>query len=205
MNRRAVIKNLALLAGGAVLLPSCLKENGHSGISLKKIKLDDDQQTLIGDISETIIPKTNTPGAKDLNVHLFVLKMMDDCYSKADQQKIVQGAGEFNDMIKKKNGKSFSDLDAKDREAALLALEKSMKPVHAPAKSIKPVGEGQKSAPAPEKKPEIPPLAFFYGAVKQQTIFGYTNSKYFMTKQIVYELVPGRYNAHFPVKNLHNA
>jgi hypothetical protein len=36
--------------------------------------------------------------------------------------------------------------------------------------------------------------------VKDQTVFGYTTSKYFMTKQIVYELVPGRYNAYFPVK-----
>jgi hypothetical protein len=41
----------------------------------------------------------------------------------------------------------------------------------------------------------------FYDLVKGLTVFGYTESKYFMTKEIVYELVPGRYNAYFPVKN----
>jgi hypothetical protein len=44
-------------------------------------------------------------------------------------------------------------------------------------------------------------LHAFYGTVKGLTVFGYTESKYFMTKEIVYELVPGRYNAMYPVKN----
>ena len=45
-------------------------------------------------------------------------------------------------------------------------------------------------------------LQAFYSTVKGLTVFGYTESKFFMTKEIVYELVPGRYNAYYPVKNL---
>jgi hypothetical protein len=202
MNRRTVIKNLALAIGGAVLLPSCLHPDGSSYIQLKHISITADQQKLIGDISETIIPKTTTPGAKDLNLPAFVLKMLDDCYTKKDQQAFLVGLGQFNDMVNKKYNISFSDLNAKERENVLTTLEKSTKPGKDPQKSIKPVRDAEKSIEAPKKKPDVPPLNLFYGAIKQQTIFGYTNSQYFMTKQVVYELVPGRYNAHFPVKNL---
>jgi len=205
MDRRTVLKNLAIVAGGAILLPSCLKKPNDDTITLKKIKLSDTQQKLVGDVCETIIPKTSTPGAKDLRVNLFVLKMLDDCYTKKDQEKFVAGLTEFDDMVKKKYGNAFADLTDKQREECLATLEKSAKPVTIPSKSIKPVGEGQKSIEPPKKKPDVPPLPFCYQAIKQQTLFGYTNSQYFMTKLIVYELVPGRYNAHFPVKNLKNA
>ncbi len=202
MDRRTVIKNLALVIGGTVLLPSCLHKDGMSYVKLKHISLDADQQNLIADIVEAIIPKTNTPGARDLNLPSFVLKMIDDCYGKKDQQAFMVGMGQFTDMVKKKYNSSFSDLKVTEREAVLNAMEKSMKPAGNPQKSIKPVGDAQKSLPAPEKKPDVPPLNLFYGAIKQQTVFGYTNSKYFMTKQIVYELVPGRDNPHFPVKDI---
>jgi hypothetical protein len=202
MDRRTVIKNLALVVGGAVLLPSCLRKDGTSYVQLKHIQLDGDQQSLIADISETIIPKTTTPGAKDLNLPAFVIKMLDDCYNKKDQQSFLVGLNEFNDLIKKKHNNSFSNLSVKDREDILNELEKNGKPATEPPKSIKPARESEKSLEATKKKPEVPPLKLFYGAIKQQTIFGYTNSQYFMTKQVVYELIPGRYNVHFPVKDL---
>ena len=202
MNRRAVIKNLALVIGGTVLLPSCLHDKAGVSIHLKKLSINADQERLVADICETIIPRTNTPGAKDLNLPAFVLKMLDDCYKKKDQQAFMEGLDQFNKLVDKKYNKSFGDLDSKQREAVLTALETGNKPVNDPQKGIKPVSESQKSLDTPKKKQDIPPLNFFYNAIKQQTIFGYTNSQYFMTKQVIYELVPGRYNAHFPVKKV---
>src|ERR1700694_4840441 len=128
MNRRTVIKNLALVIGGAALLPSCVKNSGGPSIHLKHLNISADQENLIGDVCETIIPKTNTPGAKDLNLHLFVLKMLDDCYKKADQQAFLVGLGQFNDLVKKKCDRSFSDLDVKQREAFLNYIEEHTNP-----------------------------------------------------------------------------
>ena len=45
-------------------------------------------------------------------------------------------------------------------------------------------------------------LAGFYRMARQLTMDGYTNSKYFMTKEVVYELVPSRYNGHYPVSKV---
>jgi hypothetical protein len=211
MDRRSVIKNLALIIGGAVLLPSCLHKDGISYVQLKHIALDEDQQTLIADICETIIPKTNTPGARDLNLPQFVLKMLDDCYNKDGQLAFVTGLNEFKILVKKRYDKDFSDLDVKDKVAILTEVENSGKPkltdtkVTTPVTVVKPQSTTPANTPPPKKDPPVPPLNAFYGAIKQQTIFAYTTSQYFMTKEIVYELIPGRYNAHFPVKNLKTA
>lgn len=179
MHRRTVIKNLALIIGGAALLPSCMQEKGKASIGLKNVDVSADQEKLIGDIAETIIPKTNTPGAKDLQLHLFVLKMVDDCYTKKDQEAFMAGIDQFNKLVKDKYSHAFGECDVKQREQVLLGIEQDKDP-----KST--------AYPAELKK--------FYDIVKGQTVNGYTTSKYFMTKQVVYELVPGRYNAFYPVK-----
>jgi len=179
MHRRTVIKNLALIIGGAALLPACMQEKGKASITLKNVEISAGQEKLLGAITDTIIPKTNTPGAKDLSLHLFVLKMLDDCYKKADQQAFMTGMEQFNDEVKKKYDKSFAELSVKQREEMLLSIENDRDP---------------KSIATPAE------LKTFYGIVKEQTVNGYTHSQYFMTKQVIYELVPGRYNAHFPYK-----
>lgn len=197
MDRRTVIKNLALVIGGATLLPACMKGSGGNFIALKHLNFNFDQENLVADICETIIPKTNIPGSKDLNLHVFVLKMLDDCYKQKDQQAIMKGMDEFTAMVQNKYGKSFSDLERKDREAVLTEFENSISRAKAAPGNKAPARNAR-----PQKNLGMPPLQSFYWAMKQQTIFAYTTSQFFMTKQIVYELVPGRYNAHYPVKNL---
>ena len=179
MDRRIAIKNLALIIGGAALLPSCMHDSGKATVKLKNVDINADQEKLIGDMAETIIPKTNTPGARDLQLHLFVLKMVDDCYTKKDQQDFMTGMGQFTELIQKRYNTSFGQCDVKQREQALLSIEQDKDP---------------KSTAYPAQ------LKTFYGMVKGQTVNGYTTSKYFMTKQVVYELIPGRYNAFYPVK-----
>src|ERR1700743_170971 len=155
MNRRTVIKNLALAIGGTVLLPSCLRKDGTSYIQLKHIQLDESQQTLIADMAETIIPKTNTPGAKDLNLPAFVLKMIDDCFNKKKQGTFLTGLNNFTDKIKKEYGKPFGELDSKQREAILTAIDKA-------------------NNKAGQSNPQTPdPINEFYSDVKWQTILGY--------------------------------
>ncbi|NVM62938.1 hypothetical protein FHW88_001214 [Mucilaginibacter sp. SG538B] len=198
MDRRTVIKNLALIIGGAALLPACSQDKAKSKVALKNIDITADQEQLIGDVSETFIPKTTTPGAKDLLLHLFVLKMVDDCYKKEDQQAFVTGMGHFADQSQKLYSKTFDQLDTKTREEFLLDIEKEGK---AEEEAARKNSDKKDAAPAtPPAGKYSPELKKFYSIVKRQTINGYTNSKYFMTKEVIYELVPGRYNAHFPYK-----
>ncbi|MBD1386464.1 gluconate 2-dehydrogenase subunit 3 family protein [Mucilaginibacter rigui] len=180
MNRRIAIRNMALILGSAAVLPSCLSDKGKAVVQLKHLKIDADQENLVNNLTETILPKTDTPGAMDLGINLFVFKMIDDCYDKEHRADFITGLSDFAAEAKKQLGKSFNDSTAKERVTFVSGIDKKSKD---------------------EKYKDNTKLIAFYKMVKDQTVFGYTTSQYFMTKQIVYELVPGRYNAMFPVKS----
>ncbi|WP_442587321.1 gluconate 2-dehydrogenase subunit 3 family protein [Pedobacter sp. AW31-3R] len=174
MERRLVIKQVLIMAGGMVLLPSCLRQTGKSTILLKKISIDLDQENLLAEIAETIIPATDTPGAKELKLHLFALKMLDDCYEVAEQDQFMEGLKEFSKLVRNRFSTSFEKLNPQQRLEVLSGINTSTKTDSA--------------------------LTLFYRIWKEQTIKGYLNSKYVMTNLVIYELVPGRYNGYYPVK-----
>jgi hypothetical protein len=175
MERRLAIKQILFLAGGMALLPSCLRDAGKSSIALQTIDVSLDQEHLLADISETIIPETKTPGAKSLNLHLFTLKMLDDCYEKEDQELFFKGLDALQDRSESQFSRSFQKLTVPEREQLLVAIEKD-----------------QQAEPAIKK---------FYDIMKSKTIEGYLSSKYVMTNLVVWELVPGRWNAYYAVKS----
>lgn len=98
MERRVAIKQVLIFAGGMALLPSFLKGAGKASILLKNLDASAQQEKLLAEIAEIIIPKTTTPGAKDLGLHLFVLKMVDDCYEPGIQQKFMNGLKAFEGL-----------------------------------------------------------------------------------------------------------
>lgn len=82
VNRRSAIKQLLYVSAGMALLPACLQHTSRASLTLKNISVDGDQEKMLAELVETIIPATTTPGAKALSAHLFTLIMMDDCYKK---------------------------------------------------------------------------------------------------------------------------
>jgi hypothetical protein len=175
MERRTAIKNLIIMAGGIAILPSCSPDKGKSSIQLNKLDISADQEAQLAEIVETIIPETKTPGAKKLGLHLFVLKMVDDCHDENDQQKFVTGLKEIDDLASKRFGDAFAACTAEQRVEMMKQFESKENVSEAGVR--------------------------FYDIVKGRTIQGYLNSRYVMTELIPYELIPGRYNGFFPVKN----
>ncbi|MBL1410842.1 gluconate 2-dehydrogenase subunit 3 family protein [Sphingobacterium faecale] len=91
MNRRTALKQFFILAGGLMIASSCTGGVGEASIELRHIVLSAADEALIGDLVEAIIPGTDSPGAKELNLHLFVMKMLDDCHSSEDQEAFIKG------------------------------------------------------------------------------------------------------------------
>ncbi|MEQ1797537.1 MAG: gluconate 2-dehydrogenase subunit 3 family protein [Lacibacter sp.] len=175
MQRRTIIKQLAFASGALLLIPSCMEDKSKASILLNKIRIDGDQEKLLAELAETIIPKTDNPGAKDVSAHLFVLMMVDDCYKQEDQQKFMAGLEAFHKKSKKEFSKSFIDCTQDERARFLTDID------------------GKKSGDDN--------LDYFYATVKKLTIQGYTTSKYFLTKVQVYQLIPGHFSGCVPVKN----
>ena len=107
MQRRTALRNLLIVAGGTILLPSCVHEDKKVSVPLDHLKISGDQEALLEQICETIIPATDTPGAKALGIHQFVLTMVDDCADKEKQDSFVKGLSEINNLSKKQYNNSF--------------------------------------------------------------------------------------------------
>lgn len=183
MNRRLAVRHLTIVAGAAALLPGCLSQSHDeqaASYPFKHLALSAGQEKLLAEVCETLLPRTNTPGANDLSLHLYVLKMLDDCTPPKEQQTFVAGLGQLDAAATKQLGQSFGASTAAQRTALLQRIDEQ------PAQFSD-------------------ELQAFYRAARQLTIDGYTGSKYFMTKQVVYELVPGRYDGYFPVSKVNLA
>ena len=174
INRRTAIRQLTLLSVGAALLPSCLHDHAGAGLSMKNFSVDGDQRQLLEELTSTLIPSTDTPGAKEVSAHLFVWKMIDDCSTAADRAKFIKGMGAFDAAAKAASGKSFARCEPAQRESFLAAIEAG--------------------------KTADPDLNFFYSTTKKLTILAYSSSQYFLTKIQVYEMVPSRWHGCVPVK-----
>ncbi len=177
MKRRAALKDLIIIAGGITLLPSCLNQKGKASIALKNLDISADQERLLAEIASTIIPQTDTPGAREMGSHLFVLKMLDDCYEKDIQQKFVQGLDQLENSTKKHFGNSFVNCTVDQKEKVLQGVE--------------------------NKVSHSPEVYEFYSIMKERTIQGYLTSKYVVLNIQKYELIPSvKYNGYYPIKKI---
>lgn len=165
--RRTAIRRLLIMAGGVAIIPSCMQsDNARTSISLRNINLNSNDEKLLAELAETIIPQTDSPGAKDTYTQLYILKMMDDCSSKEDQRKFVTGLKAF-EKFSRRSGQTFIELTPAQKEEVAYQIE---------------------------NKKDVPEeVLAFYNIAKSLTIQGYLTSKYYLSNVQVYELVPGRF------------
>jgi len=131
-------------------------------------------------VGDTIIPATDTPGAKDVKIGEFMHTIVRDCYTDAQQQIFVDGMGKLNQASKQKNGKYFLESSPAERKALLIDLDKEQKAYMA------------------KKKPEDP--AHYFRMMKELTIWGYFTSEPGATQALRYKAVPGSYQGCIPYK-----
>ncbi len=173
MQRRTALKTVALSIGSAIILPSWA--NAWSTKSIPTLSVNNSflQENLLAEIVETIIPKTDTPGAKDLEIHKFTMKMIADCYDAKAQEVFRKGLISVDEIAKKDFSKSFIESDSKQKLAVLNSMLSSNN--------------------SDEKD--------FVRLVKNLTIQGYLNSEYVMTNLRKFQFLPGKYHGCVPVKS----
>ena len=181
MNRRDALSRVALLVGGSVIgaqafLTGC-KTSTKYGESLNFTPED---IAYLDEIAETILPKTDTPGAKEAKVGEFMTVWVKDCYEEKDQKIFLEGMNKLNEASVQKNGKSLMESTPEQRHELLVGLDKEAK-------------EYSKA-----KKPEDP--SHYFSLMKQMTLMGFFTSKEGATKALRYVAVPGKYEGCIPYK-----
>jgi Gluconate 2-dehydrogenase subunit 3 len=180
MNRREALNRVALLMGGTIVggtafLEGCKTADKKSAIGLPLTK---EQIAYLDEIAETIIPTTNTPGAKAAKVGEFMQTMVTDCYTESDQKIFLEGMNILNDASDKKFSKDFMTLGAEQRKELLIAIDKEAKEYSA------------------AKKKEDP--NHYFSLMKQLTLLGYFSSEIGATQALRYNAVPGKFEACIP-------
>jgi Gluconate 2-dehydrogenase subunit 3 len=127
MNRRNALQQVAVLLGSVISAPTmagALGQKTHFGAI---VPINAEQEAMLTELADTIIPTTNTPGAKAAGVEKFIVRVMRDCNPKEDQEKFYASLSQFNADCVKSFGKNFVELDPSQRKEAVKALTVSDK------------------------------------------------------------------------------
>ncbi|MDT0642051.1 gluconate 2-dehydrogenase subunit 3 family protein [Zunongwangia sp. F363] len=180
MNRRNLLKVLGISAVGLATVPLWMDSWNTDSLPDEFDEIDEDQKKMLTGMVDTIIPATDTPGARELGVDKFILTMVGDCFSEKVQKQFMAGFQELNEASGEAYDKDFMELSSAQREEVLADMLKAEKP------------EGEMN---------------FVAFVKGLTVGGYMSSEYVMKNLLHYEQVPSRWNGSFPVEQsiYHNA
>src|SRR5688572_8262468 len=118
MNRREVIERTAMILGYAItgpalagVLSGCKATPEQAFVP---VFFTSDQASLIAALTEIIIPRTDTPGAIDAGVPMFIDRMLKEVYPKESQETFLKNLAAFDEGARKTYGNSF--LDCGDEE-----------------------------------------------------------------------------------------
>ena len=123
MKRRAALKKTSWILKSTLLAPSLLSaiqacrprmEQEH-GLQV----LDGPQNELVQVLSDTIIPRTDTPGATDVKVNQFIDLLLKDVFEKEVKNKFLSGLSEFDQDCQSVTGSFFIEL-SKDKQVDYL-------------------------------------------------------------------------------------
>jgi len=176
LDRREAIRRVSMLLGGVALVgetalwTACTAEPRAAAVGA----FTGDDVTLLGEIADTILPETKTPGAKAAGVGPFMARMVTDCYEPPDQQIFQRGMQQIDQASRKAAGRSFLAATPAQRLAVVDALDREQKTY------------------MDRKRPEEP--SHYFRMMKELTLLGYFTSEIGCTQALRYIESPGRYD-----------
>lgn len=177
MDRRQLIKQIALLTGTAVVGGELFLSGCKSSETAPVGFFTGKDISFFDEVAETILPKTNTPGAKEAKVGEFMASYSTDCYNELQLKTLKEGITKLNEVSEKIYGRSFPEATALQKQDLLTQTDAEAKKYN----------EGSKR----QSKEEYPP--HYFTLMKQLVLFGFFTSKPGVTQVLRYSPVPGKY------------
>ena len=81
------------------------------------------QRALIAGIADTILPRTDTPGASDVGVPDWVNLIVAEYYADDVRAPFIAGLDAIDAQVRTSRGKAFADLGAAEQQAVVAALD----------------------------------------------------------------------------------
>lgn len=168
LDRRAFVQ-LAATFGLTLTVPALAAKSPANSLT-------EEEWTLIGEVSELIIPTTDTGGALAAGVPSFVKTMLSGWFNATERENFIAGLHEFSAGALEKYGKKFGELTASQKDryfGELLAKAEG----------------GATAARTP-----------FVVLMKRLTIFGYYTSELGATTELRQQMATAKYEPAAVVK-----
>lgn len=178
MNRRDAL----LLLAGTAALPDRLFAIGrtvHQRVRAGTLRaLSPHQNETVATIAELILPKTDTPGARDAGVPAFIDIMLADWADDEQRQMFTAGLANVDERSRSAFGKDFISSTPAQQAEILEDLDYEL------ARLRDTKSDTSKN---------------FFQAMKWLTLTGYYTSEIGATSELHYRVVPGRYEPCYPL------
>ncbi|WP_020536647.1 gluconate 2-dehydrogenase subunit 3 family protein [Lewinella cohaerens] len=198
MDRRAILKYTAYVTGYAITAP--LTSAFLSGCKAEPAApdympsfLSEDTYLNLKAVVDTMLPKTDTPGALEVGVPEFIDLVLDKYTEEEDRQKMVDGFQSWLSSIQDSERKPYHSLSAEDQLRLLNVLDKES---IATAESLE--EQDLDKDELEEKQP-------WWLDLKSLAINSYFASEKVGTEVLAYDPIPGPYQGCIPLSDVGKA
>ncbi|MEE9372580.1 MAG: gluconate 2-dehydrogenase subunit 3 family protein [Saprospiraceae bacterium] len=204
MNRREALKNTGLAVGYslsagtiAAVMNGCKAPTGTEWIPSS---IDEDTIDIIAEVAETILPTTNTPGAKEMLVHRYVDEAISHAYGPKHKAYILAGINNITADLNDVAEGDFMHLTGDAKLDAVIKMEEladafnaklDAKKAAEKAKNIEINGPERAGAMVHTEPDEF---RHYYSDLKGLIIAGYFTSEKIGTEVLAYDPIPGDYD-----------
>ncbi|MBR9990780.1 MAG: gluconate 2-dehydrogenase subunit 3 family protein [Gemmatimonadetes bacterium] len=214
MTRREAIQRVTVmlggitLVGGSGLITACTDERTVRSYTAVGDLFTADDVAFLDEVADTMLPETDTPGAKAAAVGPFMALMVHDVYSLDDQQIFRNGMRQLDAECERMHGVAFMAASPEQRLELLEQLDQEQK-THTDARqearrrSRDAVVADQPEdvrAGDPALNPEITAdaPAHYFRMMKELALLGYFTSEIGYTQAMRYVESPGRFDPCVP-------
>ncbi len=193
MDRRKALKSAGMLAGASLAMPTLLSLlqscQDTPRLEWQPLFFTEPEARLVGALADAILPRTDTPGALDVKVDLFVDILVAKAYPAQGQESFRAELARFDAVCQGVNGAVFADLDPEVRHKVLTRYEKQAGTFN---RSVWGTAVG-------EQKP-----VGFYRNFKSLVIWAYFSSEEIGENVLSYDPIPGAYHGCIPLSDVGN-
>lgn len=175
MNRRDALKSVVLMMGGTMVGATAILTGCAPDKQIEGLNFEPDDVAFLDELGDTIIPTTDTPGAKAAGIGSFMVMMVQDTYDAEQQQVFVDGLNKIRKDFKSEKGTDFVGAPEADRLAYLNGLFEQYKS-------------------SEEREPKV------INMLRDLTVLGYFTSEIGATQALNFVEVPGRYDGCIDLK-----
>ena len=194
MKRRDALKNTLVGIGSAAAVPSLLSLlqscESTPRVSWQPKFLDNEQALFITQIVDAWLPATETPGALDVKVDIFIDLVFAELFDADAQKMVSEQIGSLNTECQEQFSNSFIDLSSEEKEEYMMMNEKRSGKFNSSVWGTA-VGEQQDVS--------------FYLTLKSMALWGYFTSEEIGKNHLNYDPIPGEYRGCIPLSEVGNA